>query len=114
MCPRWLAVVFLLIFFTIASSPMAMDLETEAVQMVENLGGTVTRDETAKGKPVCGLDLANTRVTNADLKHFAVFKHLQTLNLGGVRQGDRCGLEAPGQSSPSSRTRPSRMPQRDG
>ena len=42
--------------------------EASAVNAVEKLGGTVTRDDKLPGKPVIGVNLNNTRVTDAGLK----------------------------------------------
>jgi hypothetical protein len=48
---------------------------------VKELGGKVTRDERAPGKPVVGVNLGGKAVTGAGLKELAAFKHLTTLNL---------------------------------
>ena len=46
--------------------------EASAVKAIENLGGTVTRDDKLPGKPVIGVKLSNavvtSEVTDADLK----------------------------------------------
>ena len=55
--------------------------EDRAVQAVMKWGGRITRDEEAEGKPVVGVDLADTKVTDAGLKDLKHFKSLRTLNL---------------------------------
>ena len=42
--------------------------EAKAVKAVEKLGGKVTVDDKRPGKPVVGVDLSNTKVTDAGLK----------------------------------------------
>ena len=56
--------------------------EASAVKAVENLGGKVTRDDKLPGKPVIGVNLAGTKVTDAGLKELKDLKHLTSLNLG--------------------------------
>src|SRR5207237_8141250 len=55
--------------------------EASAVKAVENLGGKVTRDDKLPGKPVIGVNLAGTKVTDADLKELKDLKQLTTLHL---------------------------------
>ena len=50
--------------------------EASAVKAVENLGGKVTRDDKLPGKPVIGVNLPGTKVTDAGLKEL---KHLKQL-----------------------------------
>ena len=42
--------------------------EASAVKAVENLGNEVTRDDKQPGKPVIGVDLTGTKVTDAGVK----------------------------------------------
>ena len=64
-------------------SPVRADeAEDTAVEFVQKLGGKVTRDEKAPGKPVTTLDLSFTEVTDAGLKELAPLKNLTTLDLG--------------------------------
>ena len=63
----------------------ADEAEDRAVAFVEKLGGTVTRDEAAPGKPVDFVSFALTSVTDADLKPLAAFKGLTTLSLVTTR-----------------------------
>src|SRR5262245_30270086 len=71
----------------------ADDAEGLAVQAVQDLGGTVTRervmiDGRAKDA-VTGVDLAHRHtartITDADLKPLAAFQHLRSLNLRGSK-----------------------------
>ncbi|HKB35053.1 MAG TPA: alpha/beta hydrolase fold domain-containing protein [Gemmataceae bacterium] len=55
--------------------------EAAVVRMVERLGGFVTRDAKRPGKPVVGVNLEFTKVTDTGLKELKELKHLQTLNL---------------------------------
>src|SRR5438094_10489545 len=54
--------------------------EASAVKAVENLGGKVTRDDKLPGKPVIGVDLGHTQVTDAGLKELKHLKQLTSLN----------------------------------
>src|SRR5207237_3037875 len=60
--------------------------EASAVKAVENLGGKVTRDDKLPGKPVIGVILGGTKVTDGDLKELKDLKQLTTLylNMTGV------------------------------
>ncbi len=55
--------------------------EAEAVKAVERFRGRVTRDESKPGKPVVGVNLWATEVTDEDLKKLAPFKDLTTLDV---------------------------------
>jgi len=57
-------------------------------QTVEKLGGKVTRDEKAEGKPVIRVRLGGTQVTDAGLKELAALKNLQELDLAGTKVTD--------------------------
>src|SRR5262249_21300610 len=59
----------------------ADEAEDRAVKAIEKLGGRIIRDEKAKGKPIVGVNLAATPVTDADLKALAGLKQLQRLDL---------------------------------
>jgi hypothetical protein len=71
------------------NSPLrADDAEDKAVTFVEKLGGKVTRDEKASGKPVITANLRETQVTDAGLKELSTFKNLTTLDLGKTKVTD--------------------------
>src|SRR5204862_6469332 len=70
--------------------------EASAVKAVENLGGKVTRDDKLPGKPVIGVNLPATKVTDAGLKELKDLKQLTSLNLSdtdGGGEGADEGLE---------------------
>jgi hypothetical protein len=48
--------------------PNASESEGQEVQAIKDLGGPITRDQKAKGKPIVGVDLSSTQVTDAGLK----------------------------------------------
>src|SRR5437879_1742866 len=58
------------------------DNEVVAVKLVEKLGGTITRDEKQPDKPVIGVSLSRTKVTDANLKELKELNQLTTLDLG--------------------------------
>src|SRR5438552_15242740 len=62
--------------------------EASAVKAVEKLGGKVTRDDKLPGKPVIGVNLNNTRVTDASLKELKDLKQLTSLNLDDTKVTD--------------------------
>src|SRR5438874_4326071 len=59
--------------------------EASAVKAVEKLGGTVTRDDKLPGKPVIGVNLAGTQVTDAGLKELKDLKQLTYLDVSGTQ-----------------------------
>lgn len=59
----------------------ADDAEDKVVELVNKLGGKVTRDEKKEGKPVVDVNLVATKVTDADLKELDPLKALTRLNL---------------------------------
>src|SRR5438445_10210486 len=67
--------------------------EASAVKAVENLGGNVTRDDKLPGKPVIGVNLGGTQVTDAGLKELKDLKQLTTLLLNHA-QVKAAGLKA--------------------
>ncbi|MBM3979676.1 MAG: hypothetical protein FJ304_05225, partial [Planctomycetes bacterium] len=77
--------------FLCSSAPVrADDAEDEAAALIAQLGGTVTRDEKAPGKPVVTVSLTassfgliDPKFTDELLKVLATFKSLATLHLGG-------------------------------
>ncbi|MGL4553566.1 MAG: hypothetical protein ACRC33_20585 [Gemmataceae bacterium] len=65
----------------LGSSARADDAEDKAVAFVKKLGGYVTRDDRAPGKPVVAVNLEGTEVTDVGLKELAALKNLTTLCL---------------------------------
>jgi Leucine-rich repeat (LRR) protein len=55
-----------------------------AVAAIKKLGGQVTFDEKNPGKPVIGVDLSETEVTDAGLVHLNGLTNLQTLGLSNT------------------------------
>ena len=64
----------------------------KAVAKVNKLGGRVTIDEKDPDKPVIGIDLTATLITDAGLDGLKALTRLQRLALGGTRVTD-AGLE---------------------
>src|SRR5881409_2312039 len=62
--------------------------EASAVKAVENLGGKVTRDDKLPGKPVIGVNLGGTKVTDAGLKELKHLKQLTSLYLNNTQVTD--------------------------
>src|SRR5947208_10389805 len=62
--------------------------EASAVEAVEKLGGKVTRDDKLPGKPVIGVNLNHSKVTDASLKELKDLKQLTTLILTGTQVTD--------------------------
>jgi hypothetical protein len=68
------------------STARADEAEDKAVEFVKKLGGRITRDDKAEGKPVIKVELGDTKVTDSVLKelwpaakvllHFASWKQL--------------------------------------
>ena len=83
------------------SALRADDAEDKAVAFVEKLGGKVTRDEKAPGKPVITVDLSVTQVTDAGLKELAPLQNLTALDLS-YTTGDGRGAEGTGRDSRTS------------
>lgn len=65
---RLVAFVLALSGLCLGSSARADDAEDKAVALVEKLGGTVSRDQKAPGKPVVAVDLSGRKVTDAGVK----------------------------------------------
>src|SRR5437773_1223653 len=66
-----------LVFLAVASRAD----ETAAVETIKKLGGTIEVDAKRPDKPVVGVYLGNSKVTDAGLKELKGFKNLQILNL---------------------------------
>ena len=64
------------------------EAEVEAVQAVEALGGEVIRDEKSQGKPVTGVILDFSAVTDQRLEELVKFRHLRHLSLAGTQVTD--------------------------
>ena len=70
---RIVAIVLALSGMFLESTARADEAEVKAVALVENLGGKVTRDDMAPGKPVVKVDLIGKHVTVANLKELVAF-----------------------------------------
>ena len=66
--------------------------EAKVVAEIEELGGKVTIDEKSPEKPVVGVDLKGTQVTDIGLAHLEGLTKLQSLDLYGTKVTD-AGLE---------------------
>jgi hypothetical protein len=63
--------------------------EEQAVTLITKLGGSVDKDEKAKGNPVYLVNLRdNTEITDADLACLKAFPHLQYLDLSNTKTTD--------------------------
>src|SRR5260370_1393755 len=66
--------------------------EADAIKLVEQLGGTITRDDKQAGKPVVGVafnfDSSPHLVGDADLKRLTELKQLTLLKINGARVTD--------------------------
>src|SRR4051794_41001541 len=67
--------------------------ETAAVKMVEKYRGEIERDEKQPNRPVIGVDLRGSQVTDAGLKELKELKQLQWLALDGCRELTDAGLK---------------------
>ncbi len=72
------------------AKPKPKDPTAQAVQYIESLGGSVTRDEKAKGNPVIGVDLelGDEIIGVQHLNRLAAIRSLRTLNLSGPNMTD--------------------------
>ena len=77
-----------LLFITVPGNARADDAEDKAVAFFEKLGGKVTRDDKIPGKPVTGVNLYRTHVTDAGLKELAALKKLTSLGLNRTKVTD--------------------------
>jgi hypothetical protein len=59
-----------------------------AIEMVNRLKGTFTRDETRADKPIVAVNLHSTAVMDDDLAALSALKHLRTLDLRLTKIGD--------------------------
>ena len=71
-----------------AAPLFADEAEDKAVEAVKKLGGSVTRDDKAEGKPVVVVDLSGTQVTDAGMQELAPLKGLKKLVLGSAKVTD--------------------------
>jgi hypothetical protein len=75
-------------FLGLMLSGAACASETTAVTAVKKLGGTVIRDSKIAGEPAIFVDLSNTKVTDAGLKHIKELNQLIVLSLGNTQVTD--------------------------
>jgi hypothetical protein len=66
----------------------ADEAEDKAVKAIKKLGGRITRDEKAKGKPIVRVFLVGPKVTDAGLKHLAGLMWLTVLDLTDTKVTD--------------------------
>jgi len=78
---RWFSSVVLVLA---ALGGVARTDEAEAAKRIENLGGTVTRDDKQPGSPVVKVTLTGPKVTDDDLKLLTQFPQLAALELSGA------------------------------
>jgi hypothetical protein len=75
----------LLLLLLVGTAARAGDGEDKAVTVIQKLGGRLTRDPKAKGKPVIHVDLGFTKMTDSGLKELAALKQLKVLFLHRTR-----------------------------
>jgi len=78
---RQIAVLLLLAVCLAGCGQTQAVREEEAVNAIIKLGGTVTRDKNLPGRPVVGVDLGSTEITDFDLRHLKEFSCLQVVYL---------------------------------
>ena len=71
----------------VGSPSRANEAEDKAVAFVVKLGGKVTRDDKAPGKPVVTVDLFDTQVTDAGVKELLVLNYDASISLHAVVKG---------------------------
>ena len=81
-----------LVLLADAQAQTAKESQDAAVAAIRKLGGTVTFDEENPGKPLIGVNLSSTKVTDAGLQHLKGLTKLQSLNLSRNEVSD-AGLE---------------------
>lgn len=74
--------------------PVAIDKlpAADVMALVAKFNGKIARDDGEAGKPIIGIDLSNSKVTDADLGHLRTTKTLQKLNLSGCADISDAGL----------------------
>ena len=79
-----------------AALPVRADEEEDAAAAVQKVGGLITRDEKAPGKPVVEVSFQGTStgqvIQDKDLATLKGLKHLKTLHLGYVTKTTDAGL----------------------
>jgi serine/threonine protein kinase len=65
--------------------PTPEELEARAADALQKLGGKIGRLVEAPGKPVVAVNLADTKVTDADLRALTALPHLQNLDLSRTK-----------------------------
>ena len=62
--------------------------QAKAIAEIEKLGGRVTVDAKSPDEPVIEVELPSSKVTDAELQHFAGLAQLQVLDLNGTKITD--------------------------
>jgi hypothetical protein len=63
---------------------LAREKEEKALELIQKLGGEVSRDENTPGMPVVGVHLTFAPIKDQDLADLAALKRLQALDLVGT------------------------------
>jgi Leucine-rich repeat (LRR) protein len=69
-------------------NPKTEETADTAAQTIQKLRGRITRDEQMPGKPVVYINLAGSRLTDADMRAVAACKQLRSLELGRTAVSD--------------------------
>src|SRR4051794_5988280 len=80
--------LFAVVSLACAPAARADDAEDKAAALVTKLKGVIVRDDKKGDKPVIGVHLGNTKVTDAELKELAGFKSLAHLVLNNTAVTD--------------------------
>ncbi len=75
--------LLLVVFVTVAGSPVADEAEDKAVAALEKLGGKVRRDKKIDGQPVDAVYWTFANATDHDLAILKNFKRLKSLGMTG-------------------------------
>jgi hypothetical protein len=90
---RCLGLTIGLVGMLTSAALFADQAENQSIKAVEKLGGVISRDDKARGKPIVGVDLGATEVTDAALKELAGLRQLRKLSLASTQVTD-AGLKA--------------------
>jgi len=83
---RFVLPIVIMAFFLAGCAANSPRIQTEALASIEKLGGHVTVDEKAPGRPVIGVNFSDVAITDAALACLDAFPDLQSLDLGHTQK----------------------------